>query len=185
MPADPIFQTMFSQVYGKPCWRVTHGHGSFLTFEFGDPHLEIREPIVPKAEVSPAERDQLMSRKVFIHGDWHLWIYCCAWRVLRGDTLVGDSSSSRAGMEQAADFLDGQKLLQFSITTDGVRCRFDFDLGGTLETWPYDNNSEQWLFFDGPTHKVLTLRADGYFSHHRSDQAGEEQWFPIQSTSGL
>jgi hypothetical protein len=61
-----------------------------------------------------------------------------------------------------------------------VCCTFKFGLGGKLEIWPYDNDSKQWLFFDGPTHKVLTLRADGHYSHHRSDQAGKEEWVPIQ-----
>ncbi len=44
----------FSPLYGMPCWNAKHGHGSFITFEFGEPHLEIHEPREPNIPVSPA-----------------------------------------------------------------------------------------------------------------------------------
>ncbi|HET9839415.1 MAG TPA: hypothetical protein VFR84_14385 [Candidatus Angelobacter sp.] len=179
MPVDPIFDAVFKDIYGKPCWRVTPGHGSFLTLEFGNPHLEIREPITPRENTPQDVGEDLQSRRVSIHGDWHLWIYCCNWRVLRENELVGDSSSD-SRIQRAADYLDGQKLVQFSIQVPSVQCVFAFDLGACLETRPYDHDSEQWLFFDQRASKVLTLRADGFYSYHRSDQAGEEEWLPIQ-----
>jgi hypothetical protein len=179
MPVDPIFETVFKEIYGKPCWRVTPGHGSFLTFEFGDPHLDIREPVARKEDTPEPVYQDLSSRRVFIHGDWHLWIYCCEWRVFRESKLVGDSSSD-ARIQQAADFLDGQKLVRFSMRLPTVQCVFDFDLGGRLETRPCDRDSEQRLFFDQMAHKVLVLRADGFYSYHRSDEARTEEWKPIQ-----
>jgi hypothetical protein len=39
---------MFDQIrsiLGKPCWNVKRGHGSFLTLEFGQPHLVVWEPL--------------------------------------------------------------------------------------------------------------------------------------------
>lgn len=178
MPIDPIFDALFKEIYGKPCWRVTPGHGSFLTLEFGDPHLEIREPMAPREDTPENVGEDLQSRRVFIHGDWHLWIYCCDWRVLREEKLVGDSSSD-SRIQQAADYLNGQKLIHFSIRLPRIECAFGFDLGARLETRPYDRDSEQWLFFDQRTHKVLTLRADGRYSYHPSSQAGKEDWQPI------
>jgi hypothetical protein len=180
MPVDPIFETVFKEIYGKPCWLVKRGHGSFLTFEFGDPHLEIREPEVPKENVTGSLRQLMRSRKVFIHGDWHLWIYCCAWKVFRGKELVGDSSA-KVAIRHAANFLDGQKLVGFSLRPYRVQCAFEFDLGGRLETRPYDRQSEQWLFYDHRPHMVLTLRADGYYQYGRSDVPPAKNWTQISN----
>jgi hypothetical protein len=177
MPVSPIFETVFKEIYGQPCWRATPGYGSFLTLEFGNPHLEIREPGVPRENVTKPVRELIMSRKVFIHGDWHLWINCCDWKVFRGKQLAGDSST-KARIQRAADFLDGQKLVRFSIRPRKVQCAFEFDLGGRLETRPYDHHSEQWFFFDR-AHMVLTLRADGYYCYDRSDVAAEKKWKSI------
>ena len=44
MPVNPVFERVFRKLYGKPCWGVTNWYGSGIHFEFGKPHLEIREP---------------------------------------------------------------------------------------------------------------------------------------------
>ena len=179
MRITPVFEKNFLKVYGEPCWRVSPGWGSFLTFEFGRPHLEIREPIVPPANASPKVAQSLKRRRVFINGDYHLWIKCCNWKVLCRKKLVGESTSPES-IQNAADALDGQKLTGFSISPKQMRCVFEFDLGGVLETRPYGPQNEQWLFYDRRVHKVLVLRADGFYSHDRSDRPVVEKWKPIQ-----
>jgi len=77
MPTAQIFERMFRGIYGKPCGNVKPGHSSFLTLEFGLPHLEVREPIVARKGASPRVQKVLARRNVFVHGEWHLWIYCC------------------------------------------------------------------------------------------------------------
>ena len=47
-----IINDIFQPLYGKPCWQVKQGYGSFLTFEFGEPHLHIREPRQVSDQVS-------------------------------------------------------------------------------------------------------------------------------------
>lgn len=175
MRIDPIFDRAFSEIYGKPAWRVSPGWGSFITFEFGDPHLETREPITTKQDVDEKVKESLARRNVFIHGDWHLWINCCDWEVTSGGTLIGKSTSAPS-IRKAADFLDGQKLIRFSLTPETVRCVFEFDLGGRLDTYPYDDTSEQWLFFARRDSNVLILRADGMYSLKPSDQVVEDEW---------
>lgn len=168
-------EEIFRALYGKPCWNVKPGHGSFLTMEFGEPHLEIREPIVAGADASPDVREDLARRRVYVHGDWHLWIYCCDWQVFCGQKRIGDSST-KANMLPAADFLDGQALLNVSVSPCDARSIFEFDLGGRLETQPYDHESEQWMLFE-PSHDVLTVRADGRYRYMRSDvPADQGQW---------
>jgi len=167
------------EIYGKPAWRVSPGWGSFLTFEFGDPHLEIREPIVARKGASKRVREELARRKVFIHGDWHLWINCCDWKVFSNRKLVGQSTA-KSTFQKVAGTLDGQALIGFSLTPKPVRCRFEFDLGGRLETHPYDRRSEQWLLFDRRSQTVLMLRADRVYSYGPSNRSVAEEWKPIQ-----
>jgi len=38
VPISSIFQKLFGEVYGLPCWNVKPGYGSSLTLEFGQPH---------------------------------------------------------------------------------------------------------------------------------------------------
>lgn len=174
-----IIEGVVKSLYGKPCWNVKPGYGSFLTMEFGEPHLEIREPTVASATASPKVRKALAQRRVFVRGEWHLWIYCCDWRLFTGRKHIGDSST-KGNIARAAEFLDGQALTNFSISRRNARCVFDFDLGGRLVTQPYDNKSEQWMLFE-PLHMVLVVRADGRYKHTRSDAPEDQgEWMPIR-----
>ena len=91
----------------------------------------------------------------------------CDWVVQKKDKRLGDSWT-KTSARRAADFLNGQKLIQFSIAPDSVETVFKFDLGATLKTFSYDTRGQQWLLFD-PSRKVLVLRADGRYSYGRAD----------------
>jgi hypothetical protein len=171
MKVRPVFEKAFSQLQGKPCWGVKKGYGSFLTFEFGKPHLKIREPMTASPEASPRVKASLALRTVTVRGDWHLWIYCCKWEIHYKGKRLAHSESPDARIGLAAKCLDGQKLVRFALLR-GTRCTFQFDLGGVLKTRPYDTWSEQWLFY-GPA-RVLVLRADNRYSHHRSNKPGTD-----------
>jgi hypothetical protein len=172
-------ERIMRRLYGKPCWGVNAGFGSFLTFEFGKPNLEVRDPIVASNGASATVRERLARREVNVHGEWHLWIYFCDWKVFSGSKLIGDSST-KPKIRRAAQFLNGQKLIRFSISPRKVNCIFDFDLGATLKTRPYDKDGEQWLLY-GPSHKVLSVRADGRYKYKRSDvPEGQGEWKPMQ-----
>lgn len=162
-----VFERVFRKLYGKPCWGVKQGYGSFLTFEFGRPHLVVREPIVASKSASLNTRRSLARRQAHPRGQWHLWIYCCDWKVLSHGKRVGDDSTN-VRIRRAAKFLDGQKLTRFSISSRKLECVFEFDLGGVLITKPYDRAREQWLLYE-PSGKVLVLRADGRYKYSRSD----------------
>lgn len=45
---DPV-GSVFAPLIGLPAWNVQKGQGSFLTFDFGAPHLSITEPIAALA----------------------------------------------------------------------------------------------------------------------------------------
>jgi hypothetical protein len=179
MRTAPVFEKVFGKLFGELCWGVRPGHGSFLTLEFGKPHLEIRESVVAKQGASAAVLNRLASRTVNVRGEWHLWIYCCDWQVFSAGKRIGDSST-KLKMRAAADCLSGQKLVRFSQSARNSRSEFGFDLGATLRTRPFDSKSEQWMLFE-PSRKVLVVRADGRYGYQHSDRPRKQDgWRPIQ-----
>ena len=178
MGITPLLQNVFSELYGEPCWNVKPGYGSFLTLEFGRPHLEFSEPTVSIKDSSPRLRRLLARRNIFIHGDWHLWIADCAWEVLSNGKHVANGTT-KSRMQRAARLLDGQKLIHFSFVPKKVQCVFEFDLGATLMTVPYDRKGEQWRLFT-PSQKVLTLRADRRYQYILSNLPTHRRlWKPV------
>jgi hypothetical protein len=162
-----------------PCWSVSKGLASFLTMEFGDPSLRIREPKEPTNPVTPRVRKLLSRRRVIVQGQWHLWVYCCKWCVCdEKGNIVGDWSSPRK-IHRAAGYLDGQILSDVKILGRGARTCFSFDLGATLETAPYDRTGEQWLLYE-PNGYVLTWRADRMYSYVQGNaEASKETWYKV------
>ena len=75
------------------------------------------------------------------------------------------------------NLLNGQKLTHFSISRSPFRCRFSFDLGARLVTYPIDKAGELWFLYT-PHNKVLTVRADRKYSYGSSNPQNE-QWKPL------
>ena len=178
MAIDPIFERVFKRLYGKPCWGVTNWYGSGIHFEFGKPHLDIREPRTVDPKVSRRVREQLAKRLVVIHGDWHLCIDVCDWEIFQKGKRVG-TSRSRPDLQRIVNSLDGQKLVRFSIRSRGDDCVFEFDLGGVLYTHAAGTDYDQWTLFE-PSGFCLTLRSDKTHSYHRSNEPIDPRaWKPV------
>lgn len=178
MSSDGAIQGAFGPVYGRPSWKAEQGHGSFLAFEFGEPRLEISEPRELLYVISDKLRGRALQRIACVHGEWHLWIYCCAWSIRLNGKQLAQSESSRLRILRAVRVINGQALTQVSSKSNG-RWLFDFDLGGSLLTWPTDEDSEQWVLYV-PSGYVLTVRADGCFKHERSNANPDgAKWLPI------
>jgi len=104
--------------------------------------------------------------------------FTVAIEVLTKGKRTGDSST-KPRVRLAADVLNGQKLIRFSFDPKRVQCVFQFDLGATLRTAPYDEDSEQWSLYT-PKHRVLTLRADRRYQYMRSDLPRDHRaWKPV------
>lgn len=158
---------------GLPAWGAKQGHGSFLTFEFGQPSLEVKEWQSPRKG---------LRRSAHVHGEWHVWIYCCDWRFLQRDQQLAWSEDGGEKIARAAAMLSGQKLMRVDVEPSQGRSTFWFDLGGVLETWPYDDASteEQWHIY-GPV-DVFTYRGDGCFSVEPRDKPSEATpWAPLMA----
>jgi len=177
-----IISEIFQPIYGKPCWHVKQGYRSFFTFEFGEPHLHIREPRQASVQRTEKVRKIFAQRHVYVRGDWHLWIYLCDWRIFSQGQEMANHASTRRAIKKATTELDGQVLTQVTIRNSLVSV-FDFDLGGRLEIIPnhleYEKIPDLWLLYE-PSGDVFTLRADGQYCHMPGDTPPEnENWQPL------
>lgn len=168
-PADPI-GSAFADVIGKPCWLARRGHGSFLTFEFGQPHLQIREPMV-------ASSSQLLRRRgISVHGEWHLWIYCCEWRILEDGRVIAHSEGSDGEIDKAVRRLDSQKLTAVAVAPATGASRLDFEgdlILATSRMDETDHSCENWML-NTPDGYWLSYRADGRYSWHDGETVPEQ-----------
>ena len=160
MMDNPIAAS-FSPLIGLPCWGGKKGQGSMFTLEFGEPHLLVREPIVSASD-SAAIRARMARRNVNLIGTWTLSIESCCWQVLSHEEAMANEGSGDEKIISAVRELDGQKLVGVALDTLQHKTNFYFDLGGTLTSSPYENET-QWLLYM-PEHRVLIYRADGCFS---------------------
>jgi hypothetical protein len=134
-------------VLGRSSWLVKHGYGSFITMEYGEPQVDVREPLMLPVPIAGAPTKAL-QRYAFVHGVWHLWIYCCEWSLLLEDVQLAHNESDDITMDQALGVLNGQVLQAVDIEPVDGRTRFTFDLGCSLLTRPapsgiYDDAAEQ------------------------------------------
>jgi hypothetical protein len=174
-----IIQDVFRPILGKPCWQVKQGYASFVTFEFGEPHLHIQEPRKATKQATEKVRRNAARRRIFVHGDWHLWIYICDWRFFFKGEEIANHTSSRKVVKKAILELDGQALTSVTIKQSYVSI-FEFDLGGKIEISPnhkdYEKTSQLWFLYE-PSGNVFTLRADGKYSRAQEDE--EDKWKPL------
>lgn len=177
-----MIEDIFSPIYGKPCWHFQQGYGSFLTLEFGEPHLHIREPRQASEQASEKVRKIAALRSVYVRGDWHLWVYLCDWRIFSHEQLIADNNSKRRVIKQATAELDGQALVRVTVSKLLISV-FEFDLGGRLETIPnieaHESTSDLWLLYE-PSGDVFTLRADGQYCRMPGDTLPDKhKWQPL------
>ena len=169
--APTPLDTFVGPMLGLPAWNVKQGHSSFLTFDFGEPRLEVSEWHSEKRG---------LRRLARVRGQWHLWIYCCHWRALQGGTQLAWSEDADELIERAAAMLNGQKLLAVRVDPNQGRSTFEFDLGGAVETWPFgdDPSEEQWTVLTAG--EAFAFRADGFYSRGPSDTPPDRvQWLPL------
>ncbi len=155
-------------IIGQIAWGVAKGHGSFLTFEFGEPSIKVQE--------HPSHN----RRSADVRGTSGLWIYCCHWCILRAGHQIAWSEDEGAKIDAAAAFLNGQRLNAIAIDPHTAKSVFRFDLGGTLETWPYgdDPTEEQWSL--AAQDSILRINASGQYDLGSADAALlDDSWLPL------
>jgi hypothetical protein len=140
-------QMAFAPVLGRPCWLARRGHGHFVTFEFGDPRVEVHEPRTRRY----ANRS-VRTRLSTIHGEWHLWIYGGRWAIAVDGYEVAHSGSEGTEVDRSLGLLDGQALTRLDVDPTTGASTFHFDLGGSLRVEPSKLDREEpddlWLLYE-------------------------------------
>jgi len=173
-----LLQQVCKNLYGKPSWNVRRGYGSSITFEFGKPKLEVLKKVF---EPSKKSGRKYPHRYAHVHGEWHLWIFCCDWIVQQEGRKVGDSTSEKK-IDQGCSVLGGQYLTKVVVNQKNWQTDFHFDLGGRLKTKPYKNEDEPLEMWSlrCPDGRWFELRADGKFSHQSGKTPSDKKvWKPF------
>jgi hypothetical protein len=150
---------LLQRLMGEFVWSVKRGYGTFLTMEFGSPHLVIREPVKSTSE-SASVASLLGRRNVSIIGDSSLWIRNSHWAIFTKDA-VADLNSSDVIVQEMLRNLDGQKVSAIHRADDTI---LEFDLGATLRLgksiFPTETTSVLWTLgqFENSS---ITLLNDG------------------------
>lgn len=152
--------------------------------EFGEPHLQVDQVKEKRLRIEGAP-ERALGRVTRFGGSWHLWVYCCDWRLELDGVGLAHTESDETTVNRALGFLDGQKLREVRINPSNAATTFTFDLGCTLSTRPAppgtyeDRPTEQW-FLSERDGDVLTVREDGAFTHGPgSAKSADEIWRPL------
>jgi len=137
-----ILKDIPNKIQGLKAYNIKLGHGSFLTMDFGEP-IEIN--VKTKKGIEK-----------FTRGEWHFWIYMCAWRIEKGNRALVGSNDSRNKIESVLEKIDGKELILFDLKRllDAVLV---FD--GKYELRMFNVNTEnqdQWMIYT-PDKNVLTV----------------------------
>ena len=174
----------FRPVLGLPSWDVKKGHGSFITMQFGQPELRIKEPRLLPVFLDRAPA-QTMVRSTEIYGQWHLWIYGCVWSLTLDTVELAHCESEDATIVRALRALNGQVLTSVEVDPADGSSTFAFDLFCVLSTHPAQHQGadgepiEQWMLYQ-PSGQVLSVRGDGrYRAEAGSAPRDDRSWAPI------
>jgi hypothetical protein len=122
MTANDIILSAFSPIAGLACWQAVGEFGTYLTFHFGTPKVDVTEP-------SEAIRHR---RLVGVDGQYVLCLEAYQWVAFQDGGKVAHSESSRDAIRDVAARLQGQKLIALTLRTQPAGGEFVFDLGGRV-----------------------------------------------------
>lgn len=153
----------FRALYGQPCWPAKRGYGGFLTFEFGEPHLEVDEPRLSRYVFSPKRQEKVLQRLVTVHGDWHLWVYCCDWSIAYHGRQLARFGSRPQRVDHALTLLDGQALTTVSVAPQDGSTTFPRLHTPHLALRPQERTVDTlrglWVRAHGPGRRPVLLQA--------------------------
>ena len=142
-------QAKLHPLLGQKTWGVSLGFGSFLTLEFGQP-------------LPPSDENQK------IHGEWHLWLYCCAWRVEEEDKILAASEDERDHIKTAIHRLDNLTLHSIELLSPACDAVFTFEQQVILRVFAiYSQDYEHWLLYT-PDGNVLSVGPGSHCSYESS-----------------
>jgi len=152
-----LAKSLFQKILGIKPTRVKLGHGSFITFDFG---RDIPEEI--KTRNGPTTR---------YFGEWHLWVYMCAWRIDKDKKPFVGCEDSREKIESSLSELANRNLEKIEILNDAFDVKLVFGEDVELHLFAFHTQDQrQWMLFT-PEKKVFTAGPGSEWSYHDSNKA--------------
>jgi hypothetical protein len=112
---------LVQSMVGRPAWSPALGIGSYLTLEVG--------------------------ARAGTHGEYHVWLYCTAWRLDRGAELLCGSEDDRGAITKAIAVMDGRTVAAAGVS-DSLELTLGFDDGTVLRAFPiFSRGYEHWMVF--------------------------------------
>ena len=138
-------QAKLQGVLGQKAWGVARGMGSFVTIEFGQP-------------VPPLRTNEKS------HGEWHLWLYGCAWHLEQAEKILTASEDEYAKIEAAISCIEGQVLQSFEVITPALDAILTFEGDIVLRLFAVSTEEmDSWMLFT--SEKVITVEPAGLWSY--------------------
>lgn len=154
-----LITNLFKRLVGLASFNVELGHGSFITFDFGKKILRQRK--THSGEI-----------RTFCFGEWHLWIYMCAWRIDKNQKPFVGSNDTRELIREKLREMQGKELKSATILNDAFDAHFSFGDEFELHLFSYQvTDHEQWMLFV-PERKTFTAGPGAEWSY--VDSGGTE-----------
>lgn len=152
-------KTHIAPLLGQKPREASIGVGSFITLDFGTP-------------IPPARKFSPRGKRLPDRGEWHLWIYMCAWRLEKGDKVLAACEDSRQEMEAAVKSMEGLALQSIQLLRPAWDTLFTFENQVVLRTFStHSDCSEEgvdnWLLFT-PGDNVLCIGPGSTWSYGSS-----------------
>lgn len=124
------FNEFVLPLLGQMTWGAALGEGTFVTMEFGS-----RQKVVHEGDKE--------------HGEWHLWIYLCSWRIEQDqEVLAGSAEDEREKAEDAISKLNGE-VLEKIVIRDPWDLELHFSNELVMRTFADSASEESWFLY-GP-----------------------------------
>lgn len=146
-------QEIVSALRGKKPWGIRVGHGSFLTMEFGKPEAD-QSPPPPTA-----------------HGEWHLWLYLCNWRIESQEAVLSGSQDERPQMQRSIETAVFDEVRTIAVSGLSHDLVIEFKSGTRMLTFSSSSSheQEQWMLF-APDGNCLGVYGDGTWEYTARNQ---------------
>ncbi len=115
---------------GKKVWGVKLSHYSFVTFEFG-------KSVLPDNEGGQS------------HGEFHLWLYDCTWKIQEFGTTLAESSDeySDEQIQSSLDRLNGLFVANLVLIEPFWDAVINFSHSIDLMVFASSLDEENYIFF--------------------------------------
>lgn len=144
-------QEVLARMAGEACWRAERGHGTFLTFDFGQ-------------RVHGPHRDR---------GTWHLWVYAGDWRLRGPDGVLATDQDELPVIDRAIARFEGARLARVTLNSASLDTTFDFEQGVRLDITSNSDaetrDADWWLLFT-PDERVLVVGPGPAWSYRPSSE---------------